>query len=116
MFERFAGRYAKLCDEHPQSGPLLNLYAWTAAKCGHDLDRALDYARRAVALQPRSTACLDTLAETHFQRGEHVQAVTVMERCVSMEPDDLEHKTKLERFRKAAAAPGKPGVPRTPGE
>ena len=104
LYKRVAGAYAKLCDAYPGGGPLHNLYAWSAAKCRRELDAALAHAKRAVTLQPTNTASLDTLAETHFQRGELTEAIVVMSRCVELEPDEPRHKEQVERFRKAAGA------------
>jgi tetratricopeptide (TPR) repeat protein len=107
LYRRFADRYKKLCDAYPQSGPLHNLYAWTAAKCRRELDAALAHATRAVELQPASTANIDTLAETHFQRGELPQAIAAMQKCVELEPGESRHKEQLEKYRKALAQQGK---------
>ena len=73
------------------------------AKCRRELDAALAHAKRAVELQPTNTASLDTLAEAHFQRGEFAEAISVMQRCAELEPDEPRHKEQLERFRKALA-------------
>jgi tetratricopeptide (TPR) repeat protein len=106
LYKRVMAKYARLSAEHPQSGPLHNLCAWAAAKCGRDLDTALAHAKAAVQLQPRSTASIDTLAETHFQRHEYTQAIAAMQKCVELEPDDVRHKQQMERFRKAAEGAG----------
>jgi tetratricopeptide (TPR) repeat protein len=105
LYKRVMARYLRLSSDHPQSGPLHNLCAWAAARCGRDLDAALAHARAAVRIQPKNTAAIDTLAETHFQRREYPQAIAAMEQCVELEPDDPSHKQKLERFRKGASAP-----------
>jgi tetratricopeptide (TPR) repeat protein len=105
LYARVAGRYARLSSDHPQSGPLHNLCAWAAARCGRDLDAALAHAKAAVQIQPRNTAAIDTLAETHFRRHEYPQAIAAVEKCVELEGDDPSHKQKLERFRKSASSP-----------
>jgi tetratricopeptide (TPR) repeat protein len=101
--------FGKLCQTYPASGPLHNLYAWVAAKCRRELDAALTHAKRAVELQPKNTASIDTLAETHFQRGEFAPAIAAMQKCAELEPDEPRHKEQLERFKKAAAA--RPATP-----
>jgi tetratricopeptide (TPR) repeat protein len=105
LYKRVMARYLRLSSAHPQSGPLHNLCAWAAAKCNRDLDAALAHAKAAVQIQPKNTAAIDTLAETHFQRHEYPQAIAAMQKCVDLEPDDASHKQKLERFRKTAAGP-----------
>ena len=101
LFRRHAAPYRALCEAHPDSAQAHNQLAWAAAKCKRELDDALAHARRAVELDPDSTACLDTLAETHFQRGEVQKAIEVMNRCVEMEPKDKRHQEQLARFNKA---------------
>jgi tetratricopeptide (TPR) repeat protein len=101
LYRRHTAPYRALCEGHPNSGQAHNQLAWAQAKCRRDLDDALAHARRAVELEPTSTACLDTLAETHFQRGEVQEAVEVMNRCVELEPKDKRHQEQLERFNAA---------------
>ena len=101
LYRRHSAPYRALCEAHPASAQAHNQLAWAQAKCRRDLDDALGHARRAVELDPKSTACLDTLAETHFQRGEVQQAIEVMNRCVELEPKDKRHQQQLERFNKA---------------
>jgi tetratricopeptide (TPR) repeat protein len=101
LYRRHSAPYRALCEAHPNSGQAHNQLAWAQAKCRRDLDDALAHARRAVELEPTSTACLDTLAETHFQRGEVHKAIEVMNRCVELEPKEKRHQEQLERFNKA---------------
>ena len=101
LYRRYTAPYRALCEAHPNSGQSHNQLAWAQAKCRRDLDDALAHARRAVELEPTSTACLDTLAETHFQRGEIHQAIEAMNRCVALEPKDKRHQEQLERFNRA---------------
>jgi tetratricopeptide (TPR) repeat protein len=110
LYRRAIEPYRKLCDAHPNSGPLHNLYAWAAAKCRRELDAALRHAKRAVELQPANTASLDTLAEAHFHRGEFDDAIRVMQRCAELEPEEPRHKEQLERFRKGKAGASQQGA------
>ena len=101
LYRRHAAPYRALCEAHPDSAQAHNQLAWAAAKCRRELDDALAHALRAVELDPASTACLDTLAETHFQRGEVQNAIEIMNRCVEMEPKEKRHQEQLARFNKA---------------
>lgn len=101
VYRRHSAPYRALCEAYPASAQAHNQLAWAQAKCRRDLDDAITHAKRAVELEPRSTACLDTLAETHFQRGDVQQAIEVMNRCVELEPKDKRHQQQLERFNKA---------------
>ena len=107
-YRRHAAPYKALCDAHPASGQAHNQLAWAAAKCRRELDEALKHARRAVELEPDNTASLDTLAETHYQRGEYEKAIETINKCMELEPKDPHHAAQLERFAKALAG-GKNG-------
>lgn len=104
IFAETAAVYAKLCEQYPQSGPLHNQYAWAAARCKRQLDTALAHATLAVKLEPDNTASLDTLAETHFQRGEVGKAIETINQCIKLEPEEKHHREQLNRFE--AALPG----------
>jgi hypothetical protein len=101
LYQKHSAAYRALCQAHPDSAQSHNQLAWTQAKCRRELDDALTHAKRAVELDPTSTACLDTLAETHFQRGQTQEAIELMNRCIEMEPKDKHHQEQLERFTKA---------------
>jgi len=88
---------------HRLVGQAHNQLAWAAAKCRRELDEALKHARRAVELEPDNTASLDTLAETHYQRGEYEKAIETINKCMELEPKDPHHAAQLERFAKALA-------------
>jgi len=101
LYHKHSAPYRALCQAHPDSAQSHNQLAWAQAKCRRELDDALVHANRAVELDPKSTACIDTLAETHFQRGEVQKAIELMNRCIEMEPKDKHHQEQLERFTKA---------------
>lgn len=101
FYRKYTAPYRKLCETYPESGQAHNQLAWTQAKCNRELDDALRHATRAVELEPKNTASLDTLAETHFVRGEAQKAIEVMNRCVELEPKERRHQEQLARFSKA---------------
>ena len=51
--------------------------AWTLARLGRDLDRALALARRAAGARPEDANVADTLATVHLARGEHGDAARI---------------------------------------
>ena len=102
-YRRHTAPYRALCAAHPNSGQAHNQLAWAAAKSRRELDAALKHALRAVELDPEDAASLDTLAETHFQRGEYQKAIEAINRCIELEPKEKHHAEQLERFRKALA-------------
>jgi hypothetical protein len=89
---------------HPDSASHHNSLAWLAVVCGRDGDKAMEHARRAVALRPGNASSLDTLAEAQFRRGEIDEAIKTMTRCAELEPKVPRHREQLERF--AAAKRG----------
>lgn len=93
--------YRKVVADYPDSSPLHNQLAWAQCMCHRDPDDALLNARRAVELDPASTASLDTLAEVYFARGDAASAAAQMQRCVELEPRVERHKRQLERFKAA---------------
>ena len=101
LYRRHAASYREMCAAYPDSGQCHNQLAWAEAKCGRELDDALKHAQRAVDLEPDNTASLDTLAETHYQRGEYQKAIEAMNKCVELEPKEKHHAEQLERFSKA---------------
>lgn len=101
LYQQYVSTYRKLIDEYPQSGPAHNQLAWTQVKCGRELDDALKNARRAVELEPASTASIDTLAEVYFTRGQVPQAIEQIRRCIELEPVVERHRQQLKRFEAA---------------
>jgi len=98
LFARVFAFYEKLCADHPRSGSWHNSLGWLAARCRRRLDTGLVYARKAVALEPKNAAFLDTLAEVHFQRGERNKAVALMKTCIGYEPKREYFRQQLRRF------------------
>jgi tetratricopeptide (TPR) repeat protein len=103
LYSPTAEWFGRLCDTYPNSGPAHNQLAWLEGKCRRNLDDALKHARRAVEIESKNTASIDTLAEVHFQRGEIDQAIEQMNKCVALEPQDEQHKRQIERFNAARA-------------
>ena len=77
----------------------LNGLAWVCAENGVFLPEALQAAERAVALEPKNTGIMDTLAEVHFRMGNAAKAVEVESRALSIEPNDSYLSQQLARFR-----------------
>ena len=102
-----------LCEEYPDAAAHHNNAAWLAARCRRRLDRAVQYAAKAVELSPKNPAFVDTLAEAHFQSGRRERAVELMRRCVELDPKNEYFAKQLKRFQSGRPAsetdPPEPG-------
>ncbi|MCS7049883.1 MAG: hypothetical protein NZ483_11405 [Verrucomicrobiae bacterium] len=93
-------------ERAPDSAELHNNLAWLLAVSRVRLDEALHHAQRAVELEPRQPAYLDTLAEVHFQRGDRQKALELIARCIELDPESTYFRDQEQRFRD-----GKPETP-----
>jgi uncharacterized Ntn-hydrolase superfamily protein len=80
---------------------MLNGLAWACATRDIFLDEARRAAERAVALEPRNTDILDTLAEVYFRSGDPKRAIEVETRASRIDPKSQYLKDQIERFRRA---------------
>lgn len=67
--------------------PLLQL-AYIHAKYLHRTDQALDYANRAIALDPRNVDGYERLCEIAIAAGDEKKALQTLDRAVAMKSDD----------------------------
>ena len=81
-----------------------NGYAWNASKTKTNLDKALEYALKAVELSKRKVGILDTLAAVHFARREYTEALRISREILATKPKSgsyaKRHKKYLNAFRK----------------
>jgi len=77
----------------------LNGLAWVCATNGVFLPQALTAAERAVALEPKNTGILDTLAEVHYRMGHPEKALEIEMQAAAIEPSDNYLKEQIARFR-----------------
>jgi tetratricopeptide (TPR) repeat protein len=90
--------YVSLTRDYPQSGGLHNQLAWAESRCRRNLDNSLSEAKRAVELDPQSTASLDTLAEAYYQLHDFQKAVDLSKHCIELDPDTPMFRDRLARF------------------
>ncbi|MHB8392539.1 MAG: thioredoxin fold domain-containing protein, partial [Acidobacteriaceae bacterium] len=63
--------------KHPNDGAMFNFFAWSAAQAGAALDRADEYAKRAIQLAPspiEKAGAIDTRAEVLYKQGKSQDA------------------------------------------
>jgi tetratricopeptide (TPR) repeat protein len=80
----------KLIAAEPGSAEALNFWGFVAADNGHELQRARQRLRAAVALDPGSGAILDSLGWVHLRAGELALASIFIEEAGRLEPEDPE--------------------------
>jgi tetratricopeptide (TPR) repeat protein len=72
----------------PDQPELLNYLGYMWIDRGENLPKALEMVKKAVALQPRSGAIIDSLGWGYYRLGDYKQAVSTLERAVLLEPAD----------------------------
>jgi Tfp pilus assembly protein PilF len=87
--EALAAADAVIADE-PNNAEALNFWGFVAADHRHDLPRARQRIRAALAFEPGSGAVLDSLGWAHLQSGEPRQAAVFLEQAGRLEPEDPE--------------------------
>lgn len=100
------GQYEAVLREDPENLAALNNLAWYLKDA--DPARALDYAKKAVELHPRSHQALDTLAALHMDAGKLKPAREALERALTRAPDEkallVRYAVLLSRLREYQAA------------
>ncbi len=105
LIEKAASSYREAIagtpDESRQKPVLCNQFAWLVGNTEGDLDEALQFARKAIELQPDAAAYLDTLAHVYFARGELDNAVKYQIKAAEHDPYSGLVAKKLKVFRNA---------------
>lgn len=86
--------FLKCIELDPQHAEALNYLAYMWAERGMELDRAFEFATRALAIQPASGAFLDTLGWIYYMQGNYTQALAEVNRAAELIPEDptiMEH-------------------------
>ncbi|WP_223793380.1 tetratricopeptide repeat protein [Marinobacter sp. F4216] len=92
--------YERLLESEPNNTVILNNLAWIYQKQGDT--RALELARRAYNLNPKSGAVADTYGWILLQTGNHQKSISILEKAYELEPDSEEITKHLaEAYRKA---------------
>ena len=80
----------KLVGFNPQHAEALNFISYALAEEGHDLDRALDLANRALQLHPENGFFLDSRGWVYFKMGRTKEALADLEKAVELTKGDAE--------------------------
>ncbi len=99
IYAKVRDPWEKLCKDYPNSAFAHNSAAWIMANCRRELDGALKHAEKAVEVEPKNAGYIDTLAEVHFRKGERDKAISLMKKCVELEPQHSYFRKQLIRFK-----------------
>ena len=80
-----------------------NNLAWLYAIQGEKLERAVELAERAVALDANA-ARLDTLAYAYYRYGTYTKAEQAISRAIDLEPNNTDYKERLNEILQAMEA------------
>ncbi len=86
--------FQDLLQQQPNFAPALNYLGYMWAEKGENLEQALAFTQKAVALDPTNGAYVDSLGWANFQLGNYSAAKKYLTRAVSLTGDDatvLEH-------------------------
>jgi tetratricopeptide (TPR) repeat protein len=78
----------KALQLQPDNPDFLNFIGYSWADENRNLDQALDYIKRAIAVKPDNGFIRDSLGWVYYRLGDFIRAVAELETAVSMEPDD----------------------------
>ncbi len=67
-----------LLEKNPRNGAALNLYAYSLAQRGERLQKAQEYAARALAVNPDDASFIDTQAWVFFKQGKLQEAADLL--------------------------------------
>lgn len=77
-----------LLSSHPNDAQALNYLGYSLADRGRDLPEALGLIERAVALEPKNGAYLDSLGWAHFKLGRSSEALSELKASLAILSDD----------------------------
>ena len=78
----------KVITLDPENGAALNYVGYTWADMNRNLDKALEYIKKAVELMPDDGYIRDSLGWVYFKMGNISQAIVELEKAVEMVDDD----------------------------
>ncbi|MBB4844119.1 putative PEP-CTERM system TPR-repeat lipoprotein [Paucibacter oligotrophus] len=95
-YEAAEGFYRAVLAIQPSNAAAMNNIAWLLNRAKNP--EALQYAKKAVQLQPKQAALQDTLADIYATQGKFDQAIEVQKRALELEPSAHLHRLHLAKF------------------
>jgi len=109
--EDAVGLLETVVRQTPGDASALNNLAFYYAELGENLDQALEYIERAIALGGESAELLDTKAWVLYKQGKYVEALPLVQRAVESAPKNDVRRAHLQAIKHALEA-----TPPTGGE
>jgi hypothetical protein len=92
--------------DNPAAAQTCNEFAWLAANTEGDLDEALRFSNRSLALAGDRGAFCDTLGRVYFAKGDYVNALRRQMQAAELMPHNRAVEKQLELFRRTAREKG----------
>lgn len=95
--------YESALDKLPQSAGLMNGYAWYIFenKVTSKYDRGIQFARKAVELEPAADYIWDTLGQLLFAAGRVDEAIKTMQKAAELNPKEKSYQENVARYKEA---------------
>ena len=97
--------YSKVCNGRPGSAAVHERVAFTTLKSSANVRRAVEFARRAVELDPKTPQFRVTLASAYLAAGLEKSALGEIERALELAPGDPKIKDLAQQIRVQAQKP-----------
>lgn len=81
-------RFEQALERNPKNADAWNNLAWMAMERKADLDEAVEWSQKAIALQPTHAGYRDTLGLVYRARGELTRAAAHLNKAVELDPKD----------------------------
>jgi tetratricopeptide (TPR) repeat protein len=102
LYQEALGWFRKLLAVHPDDAMALNYAGYMCADRGIELEQALEWTRRAVALEGGNAAYLDSFGWALYRLGRYQEAVAELERASQGAPNEVEIALHLAKAYRAA--------------
>lgn len=99
LFESIRKAHHEQLKLFPNSGLYNNNLAWINSTNKVHLDEALKHAELAVKNEPDNPTYMDTLADVCFNLGQVDRAISLMEKCLKLNPRSEHYSKQIKRFR-----------------
>ena len=101
LFQLFWKPFSKISTDNPESGWSRYNAAWIAAGCNRELEKAFEYAKKAVETEPTNRNFRECLAEVQFRMGKREPAMKIAAELFAEEPRNWHYQRQMERYKSA---------------